>query len=153
MYHLAQINIAQMKGKDINDPIMKDFVDNIDRINQLAEGSPGFVWRLKDEEDNALSINPFPDNSLLINVSVWEDVTSLQQYVYKSMHVEIMKRKREWFHHFSGFYYALWWIKAGAFPSAQQAAEKLKQLQANGPSQEVFTFKESYPPPAINESL
>ena len=153
MYHLAQINIAQMKGKDVDDPIMKDFVDNIDRINQLAEASPGFVWRLKDDEDNALSINPFPDNSLLINVSVWEDVKSLEQYVYHSMHVEIMKRKREWFHHFNGFYYALWWIKAGAFPSAQQAAEKLKQLQVNGPSQEVFTFKEAYPPPAINESL
>ena len=153
MYHLAQINIAQMKGKDINDPIMKDFVDNIDRINQLAEASQGFVWRLKDEEDNALSINPFPDNSLLINVSVWEDVKSLEQYVYHSMHVEIMKRKREWFHHFNGFYYALWWIKSGAFPSAQEAANKLEQLQANGPSQKVFTFKKAYPPPAINENL
>ena len=59
MYHLAQINIAQMKGKNIDDPIMKDFVDNIDRINQLAEASPGFVWRLKDEEDNAFVYQAF----------------------------------------------------------------------------------------------
>ena len=153
MYQLAQINIAKMKGEDINAPIMKDFVENIDRINQLAEASPGFVWRLKDEEDNALSINPFPDNSLLINVSVWTDVEHLKQYVYQSMHAEIMQRKREWFHHFKGFHYALWWTKAGEYPSAEEAAKKLSQLQAKGPNQEVFTFNTAYPPPPNTANL
>lgn len=77
MYQLAQINITQMKGKDYNDPSMADYVANIDRINQIAEASPGFVWRLKDERDNALNINPFEDNSMLINISVWEDFAPL----------------------------------------------------------------------------
>ena len=77
MYQLAQINVAQMKGKDYNDPVMADFVANIDRINQMAEASPGFVWRLKDEQDNALNINPLEDSSMLINISVWEDVSPL----------------------------------------------------------------------------
>ena len=81
MYQLAQINIAQMKGKDYTDPIMKDFVDNLDRINLLAENSPGYVWRLKDEQNNALDFRPFPEASLLINVSVWKDIESLKRYV------------------------------------------------------------------------
>lgn len=153
MYQLAQINIAKMKGEDINAPIMKDFVENIDRINQLAEASRGFVWRLKDEEDNALSINPFPDNSLLINVSVWTDIEHLKQYVYQSMHAEIMQRKREWFHHFKDFHYALWWTKTGEYPSAEAAAKKLSQLQAKGPNQEVFTFNTAYPPPSNTANL
>ena len=148
MHQLAQINIAQMKGSDYADPIMKDFVDNIDRINQIAEQNDGFVWRLKDEQNNALALSPFPDASLLINVSVWKDVDSLQKYVYESMHVEIMKRKREWFHHFKGFYYALWWIEAGKYPSAEEAAAKLKHLQTHGPSPKAFTFKTISSPPS-----
>ena len=111
-----------MKGSDFNDSIMADFVANIDSINQIAEASLGFVWRLEDEQDNALNVNPFQDSSLLINISVWEGITSLESFVYGAMHLEIMKRKKEWFHHFKGFYYALWWIKAGEYPSAQEAA-------------------------------
>ena len=146
MYQLAQINIAQMKGKDYNDPSMTDFVANIDHINQIAEASPGFVWRLKDEQDNALNINPFQDRSLLINISVWEEVAPLKSFVYGAMHLEIMKRKKEWFHHFKGFYYALWWIKAGEYPSAVEASKQLAYLQDKGPSEKVFTFKNTYPP-------
>ena len=95
MYQLAQINIVQMKGSDFNDPVMADFVANIDRINQIAEASPGFVWRLKDEQDNALKINPFQDISMLINISVWEGIASLESFVYGAMHLEIMKRKKK----------------------------------------------------------
>lgn len=146
MYQLAQINIAQMKGSDFNDPVMADFVANIDRINQIAEASPGFVWRLKDEQDNALNINPFQDISMLINISVWEGIASLESFVYGAMHLEIMKRKKEWFHHLKGFYYALWWIKAGEYPSAAAATEQLAYLQENGPTEKVFTFKEPYLP-------
>ena len=80
MYQLAQINIAQMKGKDYTDPIMKDFVDNIDRNNELAENSLGFVWRLKDDQNNALDFRPFSNSHLLINVSVRKDIESLRIY-------------------------------------------------------------------------
>ena len=146
MYQLAQISIVQMKGSDFNDPVMADFVANIDRINQIAEASLGFVWRLKDEQDNALNINPFEDSSLLINISVWEAIAPLESFVYGAMHLEIMKRKKEWFHHFKGFYYALWWIKAGEYPSAVEAAKQLAFLQENGPTEKVFTFKNTYPP-------
>lgn len=146
MYQLAQINIAQMKGSSFTDPIMAEFVANIDRINHIAEASPGFIWRLKDEEDNALNMNPFDDTSLLINVSVWKDIPTLKSFVYGAMHTEIMQRKRQWFHHFKGFYYALWWIDAGAYPTASEAAKKLSYLQTHGSTEKVFTFKNNYPP-------
>lgn len=35
-----------------------------------SKGGPGFVWRLKDQQDNALNINPFEDSSMLVNISV-----------------------------------------------------------------------------------
>ncbi len=69
-YQIAQINIARMKGVNINDPIMKEFVDNLDRVNALAESSAGFVWRLKDDTNNATNLNPYDDEQVIINVSV-----------------------------------------------------------------------------------
>jgi hypothetical protein len=56
MFHIAQINIAQMRGVNIEDPVMKEFKDNLDAVNQAAESSKGFVWRLKDDNNNATSL-------------------------------------------------------------------------------------------------
>ena len=47
-YELAQLNIALMK-EPLESPGMADFVANLDRINALAESSPGFVWRLQTD--------------------------------------------------------------------------------------------------------
>ncbi len=54
-YNLAQINIARMLAP-IEGPVMVDFVNNLDRINALAEKRKGFKWRLKGEENNATTI-------------------------------------------------------------------------------------------------
>ena len=72
-YHLAQLNIAKMKA-DIDDPVMKGFVDNLDGVNKVADESQGFVWRLETEEGDATSIRVFEDNMLIVNMSVWESV-------------------------------------------------------------------------------
>ena len=41
---LAQLNIALAKYP-LDAPEIKDFVDNLDLINGVAENSVGFVWR------------------------------------------------------------------------------------------------------------
>ena len=69
-FQIAQINIGRIKGVNIDDPIMKEFVDNLDKVNNLAENSKGFVWRLKDENNNATNLNPYDDEQVIINVSV-----------------------------------------------------------------------------------
>ena len=74
-YELAQLNIAQMKAP-LDSPALKGFVDNLDRINTLAETSPGYIWRLKDADGNATSFRPFGDD-YLVNLSVWQDIESL----------------------------------------------------------------------------
>ena len=92
-HHLAQINIARMKGVSLDDPVMVGFTTRLDQINQLAESHDGFIWRLKDENDNATSFNPFDDEQLIINLSVWRDIDSLFTYVYHSLHKELIKGK------------------------------------------------------------
>src|SRR5688572_22166846 len=95
-FHLAQLNIARMLAP-IDSPVMADFVANLDRINSVAENSKGFVWRLKDDSNNATSIRIFDDDFLIVNMSVWQSVDALFRYVYNSDHTEIFKRRTEWF--------------------------------------------------------
>ena len=91
---------------------MADFMANLDRINALADHSPGFVWRLQDDSGNATSVSPTNDN-LIVNMSVWDDVASLNHYVYKTAHVEIMKRRKEWFERMQDNHFVLWWVPRG----------------------------------------
>ncbi|MEM1326248.1 MAG: DUF3291 domain-containing protein [Bacteroidota bacterium] len=146
-YHLAEINIARMKGVNIDDPIMQEFVDNLDVINGLAESSPGFVWRLKDESDNATDINPYNDEQVIVNVSVWEDIESLKQFTYHSHHTDFMKRRKEWFHHYGNHYYAMWWLPESEVPSLEEAVARLTHLQEHGLSDHAFTFKKLFSQP------
>ena len=143
-HQLAQVNIAKMNAKDINDPIMADFVANIERLNELAEKDENFIWRFKGDVDFSLPKHSMDVNSLLVTISVWKSVEGLKKYVHQSMHAEIMKRRKEWFKHIAGFHYALWWIPTGQYPSPTNSKRKIIQLQENGPSKEVFTFKESF---------
>jgi Domain of unknown function (DUF3291) len=143
-YQLAQINIARMKGVNIDDPVMQEFVDNLDRVNALAEGSEGFIWRLKDDNNNATAFNPYDDEQIIINVSVWESIETLEQFVYRSLHTDFLKRRREWFQQFGKAYTAMWWIPAGAYPTIAEAAQKLADLQENGASAAVFDFRNKF---------
>jgi len=147
MYQLAQINVAQMIGVNIDDPIMKEFVDNLDNVNNLAESSTGFVWRLKDDSDNASSFNPYNDEQIIINVSVWENVESLEDFTYKTFHTDFLRRRKEWFNKYGKAHYALWWIEEGKYPSVEDSVEKLKYLQTHGATQRAFNFKDKFPKP------
>ncbi len=146
-YHLAEINIAKMKGVTINDPIMKEFVDNLDLVNTLAENSEGFVWRLKDDSYNATNLNPYDDEKIIVNVSVWENIETLENYMYKTFHSEFLRRRKEWFQKFGKAATAMWWIPKGHIPTLEEAVEKLDYLQKNGPSELVFDFKNKFSVP------
>ena len=131
-YELAQLNIALMK-EPLDSPGMADFVASLDRINALAEGSPGFVWRLQSDEGNATEFRPLGE-STLVNMSVWKDVVSLNQYVYRTAHAEIMRRRAEWFEKMREAFVVLWWVPAGHRPTIDEAIQKLELLRANGPT-------------------
>lgn len=150
-YELAQLNIGIIKGP-IDSPVMADFAANLQRINALAERSPGFVWRLQTAEGDATSIRPFEDENLLLNMSVWRDVESLNEYVYSSAHVEIMRRRREWFDRMQEAFLVLWWVPAGHRPSVPEAIARLESLRAKGPTAEAFTFRQAFPPPDADRS-
>jgi hypothetical protein len=141
------LNIGIMT-EPLESPGMADFVANLERINALAESSPGFVWRLKTDGGDATALRPL-DEKTLVNMSVWRDVASLNDYVYRSAHVEIMRRRKEWFERVSEAHFVLWWVRSGHRPTVIEAIEKLNLLRERGPSLDAFTFSHAFPPPDL----
>src|SRR5262245_4786553 len=150
--NIAQVNIARMKAT-LEDPVMAGFVARLDEINALADRSPGFVWRLQTSEGNATSLRPYNDDRILLNMSVWESIEQLKQYVYHTAHAELLRQRQAWFEKLSDVYLALWWVPKDQIPSIDEAKARLAHLEKYGPTSFAFTFKESFSSDALVERL
>ena len=144
-FHLAQINIATLLAP-LEDPRLAEFVANLDRINELAEAAPGFIWRLKGEGNDATSLRPFGDD-VIVNMSVWQDADRLFDFVYRTAHAPVMAKRRQWFAKPEGPFVALWWIAAGHRPTVEEARQRLALLARKGPTPLAFTLKQRFPAP------
>ena len=132
----------------LTDPRLEEFVDLLDEINALADRSPGFVWRLQSESGNATDIEIGGDPRLIANMSLWESPEALLDYVYKSGHLRVLSRRREWFEPSATPSMVLWWVPAGAPPALEDGLERLEYLTRHGPSERAFTFKTQFPAPS-----
>ena len=117
-------------------------------VNALADAAPGFVWRLQDEAGDATSIKAFGDDRLIVNMSVWESLDALWRFVYDGGHLDVMRRRREWFERIS-IHLALWWIPAGTLPTVEDAELRIAALEQRGPSAYAFTFKQPFSAVAV----
>ncbi|MGH2895530.1 MAG: DUF3291 domain-containing protein [Solirubrobacteraceae bacterium] len=144
-FHLAQVNIG-LPVAPVDTPALAEFMTLLDPVNAIADGAPGFVWRLQTEEGNATSIPVLGDDRLIVNMSVWESIDQLAEFVYRSGHVAVMRRRREWFERIKVFV-ALWWVPAGHRPAVTEAEERLEHLRAHGPTADAFTFRHRFPAP------
>ena len=145
-WQLAQVNVGRLVGAR-NDARVAPFMAALDRVNALADASPGFVWRLQDEGGNATGLQPTADPLFIVNMSVWADAESLFAFVYRSAHAPEMARRREYFERFEGAYQALWWVPAGHLPSIDEGLSRLWRLDRYGPTPQAFTFKARFPAP------
>lgn len=148
-YHLAQLNIAVPRFP-VDDPRMAGFTSMLDEINALADGSPGFVWRLVSEGANdATALRARLDGAnQMVNMSVWEGREALWGYVYRSAHLEFLRRRGDWFHTPAGAFLVLWWVPAGHVPTVDEGLDRLNALRRHGPNPEAFTFRRHFDAPA-----
>jgi hypothetical protein len=145
-FHVVQLNVAHPVAP-LDSPQLAGFMQALDRINALAEGSPGFVWRLQGANGNATGLVVPDEPGLLVNMSVWDSVDSLFAFVYRSAHTPLLVRRREWFQRPAAAPHVLWWIPAGQIPTVEEGMARLRHLRAQGPSPHAFTFKERHPAP------
>ena len=151
-WHLAQVNIA-LPVEPLDSPALADFVALLEPVNALADAAPGFVWRLQTEEGDATAIRAFGDERLIVNMSVWESADSLWDFVYGGRHLEVMRRRREWFTRMAESHLALWWVRAGIIPTVADAEKRVARIRAEGPTPFAFTFKQRFPPPPVPDGM
>ncbi|MDH5895976.1 DUF3291 domain-containing protein [Vibrio splendidus] len=140
---LAQLNIALAKYP-LDAPEIKEFVDNLELVNGIAESSEGFVWRLKDESGDATNIQAFDDPNMIVNMSVWDSVDSLKNFMFRTHHRDFMRRKGDWFHRLPEDTYVLWWIEEEHIPTLEEAIKRLEHLREIGDTPYAFTFKTNF---------
>ncbi|WP_331766847.1 DUF3291 domain-containing protein [Embleya sp. NBC_00896] len=148
-HHIAQFNVARMLAP-LETATMADFVAGLDPINELADDAPGFVWRMKGEDEGvaeATDVRPY-DADTIVTMSVWEDAELLWQFVYRSGHLEYLRRRQDWFEHLADMSQVLWWLPIGTVPTVTEGKARLDHLREHGPTPYAFTFRTRFPQPA-----
>lgn len=139
--HIAELNIAYRKY-ELHDPRFAGFINNLDRINALAERSPGFVWRLKDDTvGNATELAVGDDPTLIPNLSVWASVEDLERFTFGTVHAQIYKMRENWFKPMQERHFVMWHVPVGHQPTLEEAMSKLAQINADGPSDDIFGWE------------
>src|SRR5450755_3012666 len=145
-FHLAQINIARLIAP-LDDPKIADFVAQLVSINQLADASPGFVWRLQSDAGNATDLSYCDDPFVIVNMSVWDSIEALKNFTYKSRHLQVFRDRNRWFEKMTLPHYCLWWIPVGHRPAIAEGRNRLAYYQRHGSTPEAFWFSEWHPAP------
>jgi hypothetical protein len=146
-FELAQVNIGTPVAP-LDSEQLAGFVAALEPINALADNALGFVWRLTDDDGgDATGLRIFGRDDMLLNMSVWRDVETLGDFVFRSAHVEIMRQRRSFFVPMAEVYTALWWAPRGVRPTVSDAEERLLHLREHGPTPFAFTFRTNFPAP------
>lgn len=134
--HLAQFNIARIRYP-LDDPRMREFVDNVARVNGLAETIEGFVWRLQDASGHAMNMTVYDDPRILPNLTLWENIEALERFVWQTLHRRFYARREEWFERIETPL-VMWFVPAGHRPTMAEGVERLAHLNAHGASDFAF---------------
>lgn len=146
-WHLAQLNVGRLLAP-LESETLAGFVAALEPINALADGHPGFVWRLQTDGGDATSIRPTDDDLFLINMSVWSSLETLRAFVYTTAHVQVLRQRRAWFEQLATSHMVLWWVPAGHVPTIEEALARLERLRREGPTPAAFTFRAPFEPQA-----
>ena len=69
---------------------------------------------------------------MAVNMSVWENVEALENYVWQTVHKRFYGRRHEWFEPMDERYLVMWWVPAGHRPTIAEAIERLEHLKTHG---------------------
>lgn len=138
--HLAELNIGRLLAPT-DDPRVVDFMANLDRVNGLGKRMPGFVWMMEGSGEPGTGNTEAKiggDPRFVSNLTVWEDVASLETFVWKTVHKQFYDRRAEWFEVMGEMHFVMWWVPAGHRPTLDEALEKLAYKQEYGDSDAAF---------------
>lgn len=140
-HNLAELNFGVLKH-DWEDARVSEFVDNIDRINALGEKSPGFVWRMTDDDMEAGQLDEagvFGGNERVAStLTVWQDVASFEHFVWNTVHRQFYEKRHQWFEGEGQSGFVMWWVPIGHRPNLKEAMQRYVHLKEQGDSDYAF---------------
>lgn len=138
--HLAELNVGRLLAPT-DDPRVADFMGALDQVNGLGKRMPGFVWMMEGSGTPGMGNTEAKiggDPQYVSNLTVWEDATSLETFVWKTVHKQFYDRRAEWFEVLGKMHFVMWWVPAGHRPTLDEALEKLAYKQEHGDSDVAF---------------
>lgn len=127
---------------DWDDPRVADFANGLDRVNQIAARSDGFIWRLGDDDMEAAQTDPSGamggNPRFASTLSVWRDFKSLDHFVWNTLHKHFFARREEWFAPGQGLRLVMWWVPEGEIPTIEEAVARAEHLKTHGDSADAF---------------
>ena len=139
-YHLAQLNVGRLVAPT-DDPRVAEFMAALDRINSLGKRMPGFVWMMEGSgtpgtgnTENSIGDDP----QFVANLTVWDDVESLENFVWNTVHRQFYERRAEWFEVMGDMHFVMWWVPQGHRPTLDEGLDRLDHLKAQGDSDHAF---------------
>ena len=138
--HLAQLNVGRLKAPT-DDPRVAGFMNALDRVNGIGKRSPGFVWMMEGSGEPGRGNTEAKiggDPQFIANLTVWESVEALEQFVWKTVHRQFYAHRAAWFEVLSGMHFAMWWIEVGYRPTLDEALDRLAHLETHGDTDHAF---------------
>ena len=138
--HLAQLNIGRLVAPT-DAPRVAEFMAALDRVNGMGKRMPGFVWMMEGSGEPGTGNTEHKiggDPQFVSNLTVWEDVESLEKFVWQTVHRKFYERRAEWFELMGDMHFVMWRIPAGHHPTLDEALERLEFLRKNGDSDHAF---------------
>ena len=138
--HLAELNVGRLLAPT-DDPRVAEFMGALDRVNGLGKRMPGFVWMMEGSGEPGTGNTEARidgDAQYVSNLTVWESVETLENFVWNTVHRAFYERRQEWFEVLGRMHFVMWWVPAGHIPTLDEALERLDHLRVHGDSEQAF---------------
>ena len=140
--HLAQLNVGRLVAPT-DSPQVAEFMRALDTVNGMGKRMPGFVWMMEGSGEPGTGNtenNIGDDPQMVANLTVWEDVESLRNFAFQTLHAKFFQRRAEWFEPHGAPHFVMWWIDAGHRPTLAEGLERLDLLRTDGASDRAFDW-------------
>ncbi len=141
--HLAELNVGRLLAPT-DDPRVAEFMAALDRINGMGKRMPGFVWMMEGSGEPGTGNTETKiggDPQFVANLTVWESVETLENFVWNTVHRQFYERRRDWFEVLGAQHFVMWWVDAGHRPMLDEGLERLEMRKARGDGEEAFGWE------------
>ena len=142
-FHLAELNVGRLLAPT-DDPRVAEFMNALDRINGMGKRMPGFVWMMEGSGEPGTGNTDAKidgDAQYVSNLTVWENVETLEAFVWNTVHRQFYDRRQEWFEVLGAMHFVMWWVPVGQTPTLAEALARLEHARANGDTDQAFGWK------------